>query len=136
MVRHILVFYFKLIIQCIVLLKVLFSNIQYCCHDTLVTSKMAGWLHVSITMHKKANEQNGISADSLLPFLIWPLYCLSLFELRVFGYPIGILWSLYCLSLSELHLLIIHFVSLEAVLLYLHYAIMTRNAEEEAMWKQ
>ena len=80
-------------------------------------------------MHKKANEQNGISAYSLLSFLI----CLSLFELRVFGYPIGILWSLYCLSLSELHLLIIHFVSLETVLLYLHYAIMTRNAEEEAM---
>ena len=80
MVRHILVFYFKLIIQCIVLLKVLFSNIQYCCHDTLVTSKMAGWLHLSITMHKKANEQNGISADSLLSFLIWPLYCLSLWQ--------------------------------------------------------
>ena len=46
------------------------------------------------------------------PFgILWPLYCLSVLDLRLPIIPFCILWPLYCLSLLDLRLLIISFVS-------------------------
>ena len=46
------------------------------------------------------------------PFgILWPLYCLSFFDLRLPIIPFCILWPLYCLSLLDLRLLITPLVS-------------------------
>ena len=66
------------------------------------------------------------------PFAIfWPLYCMSVFDIRLLIYPFAILWPLYCMSVFDIRLLITLLVSsnvsyIESVQMYQHEIIMIK----------
>ena len=91
-------------------LRLLITTLVSCGHCIVCPSSIYGfWLPLWYLVAIVFSVLLRFTASDYLFGILWPLYCLSIFNLRLLIYTFGILWPLYCLSFFDLRLLIYTF---------------------------